>query len=579
MTHNKSQKRPVYRAAFIGGLFMCWLVLVGARAGYLQIYRGAWLSQQAAGQYERELTLRAKRGTIYDARHQAMAVSIETTSVAASPAMIEDVDKAAAALATALNQKRTELRSKLSGGRSFVWLKRQATPKETAAVKKLNLKGVHYLTEHSRFYPNTHLAAQVLGFTGIDGHGLEGVEFFYDQDLKGGEHTLTVRKDALGRGFDTERWNGPNQAGNNLVLTIDSHIQFMAEQALAEAVTFHKGRSGIAILMNPKTGAILALAHYPYFNPNNYRRYDRAAWRNRAITDSFEPGSTLKIFNVAAALESGASGPDTIYFCENGRFAIGPHVVNDIKPHGWLSLQQIVKYSSNIGAVKVMQKIGPQGLFDQLRDFGFGERTRIDCPGEAAGSLSHYKRWTSVDAGAISFGQGVSVTALQLITAAAALANDGMMMQPYLVQAVTDPNGRPLRTFQPQTVRQVVSADTARTVRRMMRSAIQPGGTGVEADLAGYEVGGKTGTAQKIGTDGKYSKDLFISSFLGIVPTERPVLVGLVIVDEPKAKHYGGYVAAPAFRQIVKEAVSYLNIAPADGLQKLRVSRDGGIKG
>jgi cell division protein FtsI (penicillin-binding protein 3) len=577
MTQNKPQKRPIFRAAFIGGLFMFWLVLVGARAGYLQIYRGAWLSQKAAGQYERELTLQGKRGTIYDARHQALAVSIETTSVAAYPALIEDKDKAAAALAAALNQKKNALRSKLTGGRSFVWLKRQATPKETAAVRKLNLKGIDFLTEHSRFYPNTQLAAQVLGFTGIDGHGLEGLEFYYNQDLKGGDHTLTIRKDALGRGFEAERW--PHQAGNNLVLTIDNHIQFMAEQALAEAVTIHKARSGIAILMNPQTGAILALAHYPHFNPNSYRRFDRAAWRNRAITDSFEPGSTMKIFNVAAALESGTSGLDTIYFCENGRFAIGPHVVNDTKPHGWLSLQQIVKYSSNIGAVKVMQKMGPQGLFDHLRGFGFGDRTRIDCPGEAAGSLAHYKQWTSVDAGAIAFGQGISVTALQLITAAAALANDGLMMQPYLVQAVTDPNGQPLRTFQPQAVRQVVSSDTARAVRRMMRSAIQPGGTGVEADLAGYEVGGKTGTAQKIGADGKYAKERFVSSFLGIVPTERPALVGLVVVDEPKANHYGGYVAAPAFRQIIKEAVSYLNIAPADGLQKLRVSREGGIKG
>ena len=579
MTRKETPKRPVLRTAVIGGFFIFWLVLVGARAGYLQLYRGAWLSQKAAGQYEKELTLQGKRGTIYDARHQAMAVSIETTSLAAYPAMIEDVDKAAAALAGELNQKRNDLRRKLTSKRSFVWLKRQATPKETAAVRKLNLKGVDFLTEHSRFYPNTHLASQVLGFTGVDGHGLEGVEFYYDQDLKGVEHTLTIRKDALGRGFEAERWIGPDQAGNNLVLTIDSHIQFMAEQALAQAVTTYKARSGMAILMNPQTGAILAMAHYPHFNPNNYRRYDRTTWRNRAITDPFEPGSTIKIFSAAAALESGASGPDSIFFCENGRYAVGPHVVNDTKPHGWLSLQQIVKYSSNIGAVKVVQKIGPQALFEQLRGFGFGERTRVDCPGEGTGSLAHYKKWTSVDAGAISFGQGLSATALQLIAAASALANDGMLMQPYLVQAVTDPNGRPLRTFQPKAVRQVVSAETAMSVRRMMRTAVLPGGTGTEADLEGYEVGGKTGTAQKIGADGKYAKDRFVSSFLGIVPAERPVLVGLVIVDEPKAVHYGGVVAAPAFRQIVKEAVSYLNIPPAGGLQKLRVSRDSGTKG
>ncbi len=579
MTQKNPRKRPMVRVALIGGFFILWLVLVGARAGYLQLYRGAWLSQKAAVQYEKELTLQGKRGTIYDARHQAMAVSIETTSLAVYPAMIEDVDRASDALSAALSQKRRDVYRKLKADRSFVWLKRQATPKETAAVRKLNLKGVDFLTEHSRFYPNTHLASQVLGFTGVDGHGLEGVEFFYDQDLKGGEHTLIIHKDALGRGFEAEHWIGPEQAGNNLVLTIDSHIQFMAEEALAQAVATYKARSGMALLMNPQTGAILALAHYPRFNPNNYRRYDRLAWRNRAITDPFEPGSTVKIFSAAAALESGGSDPDTIFFCENGRYTVGRHVVNDTKPHGWLSLQQIVKYSSNIGAVKVVQKIGAQALFEQLRGFGFGERTGIDCPGEGAGSLAHYKQWTTVDAGAISFGQGISATALQLITAAGALANDGILMRPYLVQAVTDPNGRPLRTFQPQAVRQVVSADTARAVRRMMRSAILPGGTGEEADLEGYEVCGKTGTAQKIGPDGKYARDRYVSSFLGIVPTERPALVGLVVVDEPKAIHYGGTVAAPAFRQIVKEAVSYLNIAPAEGLQKLRVSRDSGIKG
>jgi cell division protein FtsI (penicillin-binding protein 3) len=577
--HTQKQKGTAVRLYLIGICFLIWLAVIGARAGYLQLYRGAWLSQQAAVQYEKETTLQGKRGTIYDTRHQAMAVSIETTSLAAYPAMIEDKDRAAGSLALILGQKRGELRDKLKSGKSFVWLKRQATPKESAAVKKLNMKGLDFLTEHSRFYPNTSLAAQVLGFTGLDGHGLEGLEFFYDRELKGGEYTVTMLKDALGRGFDAERWIGPEQAGNNLVLTIDSHVQLMAEQALAEAVNTHKARSGMAVLMDPQTGAVLALAQYPFFNPNNYAQYDRTAYRNRVLTDPFEPGSTMKIFDAAAALESRSGTPETIFFCENGRYPIGPHVVNDTKPHGWLSLTQIVKYSSNIGAVKVMQKIGPEVLYDQLREFGFGQRTLIDCPGESIGNLPNYKQWTSVDAGAIAFGQGLSTTAMQLMAAASALANDGVMMQPYLVQAITAPNGKPLRTFQPKALRQVISADTAREVRRMMRSVVLPGGTGVEADLEGYEVCGKTGTAQKAGPDGKYAKERYVSSFIGIVPTERPALVALVVVDEPKEIHYGGFVAAPAFRQIIKTAVSYLNIPPVDGLQKLRVSRENGVKG
>ena len=575
----KSTKKHAVRAALVGAAFFLWLVLIGARAGYLQIYRGAWLSSKAAVQYEQELTLTGKRGTIYDACNQAMAVSIETTSLAAYPAKLADKRKAAAGLAKALHLSRRDLLKKFSKNRSFVWIKRQATPKETAAVRKLALEGVDFLPEHSRFYPNTTLAAQVLGFTGIDGHGLEGVEFYYDSQLKGGQNKVTVLKDALGRGFESEGWSALQQAGNNLVLTLDGHIQFITEQALAEAVSAHKARSGMAIVMAPQTGAVLAMAHYPLFNPNNFGRYDRSAWRNRAITDPFEPGSTMKVFSAASALESGASKPNTIFYCENGSYLIGRHTINDTKPHGWLSLQQIVKYSSNIGAVKVAQKLGAESLYGHLRAFGFGRSTSIDCPGESVGSLSDFKRWSALDTGSIAFGQGVSVTALQLVTAAAALANDGVMMQPYILQAVTDPNGRLIQSTEPRVVRQVVSAQTARTVRHIMRTVVTDGGTGVQADLEGYTVCGKTGTAQKIDRTGTYSKDRYVASFLGFAPTEHPALVVLVVVDEPDDIKYGGTVAAPAFKQIVKETLSYLNIAPSNGFRKLRVANKGGGSG
>ncbi len=569
------KKKYTIRAGLVCVGFIVWLAVIGARAGYLQLYRGAWLSTKAAGQYEQELTLLGKRGTIYDARNQAMAVSIETTSLAAYPGKLVDKTKAAADLAKALHLSRKVLLKKFSTDRSFVWIKRQATPKETAAVRKLNIKGVDFLPEHSRFYPNTALAAQVLGFTGIDGHGLEGIEFYYDNQLKGDPNTVTVLMDARGRGFEAERWSNLQQAGNNLVLTMDSHIQFITEQALGDAVSRHKARSGMAIVMAPQTGAILAMAHYPLFNPNNFPKYDRSAWRNRAITDPFEPGSTLKIFSAASALESGSSGPNTIFYCENGSYLIGRHTISDSKPYAWLSLQQIIKYSSNIGAVKVVEKLGPASFYGHLSAFGFGQRTDIDAPGESAGSLSNYRRWTAVDTGAISFGQGISVTALQLITAAAALANDGVLMKPFLLQAVTDPNGRPVRTTEPTVVRQVVSAQTARTMRRIMRTVVTEGGTGVQADLEGYTVCGKTGTAQKIDHNGTYAKDRFVSSFLGFAPTEHPALVVLVVVDEPRDVTYGGLVAAPVFKQIVKETLGYLNIAPSDGLKKLRVANEG----
>lgn len=568
------QKYITHRVVFISGLFILWLGVICGRAGYLQLYRGAWLSQQAAGQYEQQHTVQGKRGTIFDALHQVMAVSIETTSVAAYPAMINNKPKAATQLANALNLNKKEVRKRLDKGQSFIWLKRQATPKETAAVKKLDIHGVDFLTEHRRFYPNKTLASQVLGFTGIDGHGLEGMEFYYDQELKGSQTTFTVLKDALGRGFKAEFESVGNQAGNNLVLTIDRQIQFITEQALADSVEQYDAHSGMAIVMDPRTGAILAMAHYPYFNPNNFRRYSREAWRNRALTDPFEPGSTMKIFSAAAALQSGQISPSTIYYCENGSYSVGHHTVNDTKPHSWLSLQQIVKYSSNIGVVKVVEALGPEVLYRQLKDFGFGQRTRIDCPGESSGLLSHYKRWTSVDTGAIAFGQGVSATALQLITAASALANDGMMMQPYLVQAVTDANGRPIRKVEPVQQHQVVSPDVARSIRRIMRTVITPGGTGTEAELDGYAVCGKTGTAQKIGSNGTYARNRYMASFVGFAPTERPVLSVLVVVDEPKKIYYGGLVAAPVFKKIIKETMSYLNIAPHESIKRLRVSRD-----
>ena len=567
------------RAAVIGGFFVLWLTAIGARAGYLQLYRGEWLSSKAVEQVEEKVTLFGKRGTIFDAQHQAMAVSIETPSVAANPGAMENKARDAARIAKALGLKRKDVQQKLTSKRHFVWLKRQASPKEADAVRALALKGVDFVPEHTRFYPNTTLAAQVLGFTGIDGHGLEGLEFYYDRELHGGEQTINILKDALGRGFDADQLAGLQLTGNNLILTLDGHIQYIAEQALAEAVTSSKARSGMAIVMDPRTGALLALAHYPAFNPNTYRKYDRFAWRNRAITDPFEPGSTMKIFSAAAALESGSATAQTIFYCENGTYTIGPHTVHDTSSHGWLSLQQIVKYSSNIGAVKLVEKIGTRTLFDSLRAFGFGERTGIDCPGESAGSVSNYKGWTAVDAGAIAFGQGISVTGLQLITAVAALANDGLMMRPRIVQAVTDPNGRPIRTIEPEALHQVISVGTAHTVRRIMRSVITEGGTGVEADLDGYNVGGKTGTAQKIEPNGRYAHNKYVASFVGFAPTEQPALAALVVVDEPQTNYYGGLVAAPAFKRIVKETLSYLNIAPVDGLQKLRVSRETKVSG
>jgi cell division protein FtsI (penicillin-binding protein 3) len=560
-------------------LFFLWIAAIGVRTGYLQIYKSEWLSKKAADQYEQELILKGKRGTIYDCNHEAMAVSIETTSIAAYPGMIENKSRTASNLARILNRKQATLLKALNSKRSFVWLKRKATPNQVAAVRQLKIKGIDFLPEHSRFYPGTSLAAQLLGFTGIDDNGLEGLELYYEKQLAGSETKVTILKDALGRGFDVDRWSALNQAGNNIILTIDRKVQYFAEKALAETVTAHRARSGMALVMVPRTGALLAMAHYPFFNPNAYNKSDHTIWRNRAIRDSFEPGSTMKIFSAAAALESGKTTASSIFYCEKGNYLVGDHTVHDSKPHEWLSVQQIIKYSSNIGTIKMIEKVGPRTLYDQLRNFGFGENTGIDCPGELSGYLSHYKHWTAVDTGTIAFGQGVSATALRLITSAAAVANDGVLMRPYVVEAITSPEGKVLKKIDPKPIGRAVSAETAQTVRRIMRSVITDGGTGEKAEVDGYSVCGKTGTAQKIGSEGKYAKNLYVASFLGFAPTDRPAIAVLVVVDEPKGTYYGGLVAAPAFRQIVKDTLGYLNVPPEQNWKKLQVSREVKNKG
>ena len=554
------KKHIKLRTILIGFIFSIFLFVIGAKAFYLQVFCSSWLSRKAANQYEKSLVFHGKRGTIYDTNHREMALSIDVTSIVAYPPNIEDPAATSRALNKTLKIDLNSLKQRLTSDRSFVWIKRKVTPKEVKDVKVLDLKGIDFIREHERFYPDKTLAAQVLGFSGIDGHGLEGIEYYYDTYLKGGTCRFTVLKDAFKRGFDAKKNVMPDCSGNNLILTIDHNIQYLAERALEEASVKFNAKSGMAIIMSPKTGAILAVAHYPFFNPNSFEEFDRDLWRNRSITDPFEPGSTMKIFSACAAIEFGGCSPNTIFFCENGNYRIGKNVVHDTHSHGWLSLQNIIKFSSNIGTIKVSERIGPEYLYKTFRGFGFGEKTGIDCPGETSGGLSHYNKWAKIDAGAIAFGQGVAVSALQLITAASAIANDGILMAPYIVQAITDQNGRLIKSSSPRKVRRVVSLETARTVKKIMASVTTEGGTGVNAALEGYSVCGKTGTAQKIDEKGTYSNEKYIASFLGFIPAENPEITVLVVIDEPQGKHFASIVAAPAFKRIAYETVNYMNI-------------------
>ena len=567
------EKYIKFRVFIVGLVFIILFGVIGAKAVHLQVYRSPWLAQKASDQYEKSLKLNGKRGTIYDRNLREMAVSIDVTSIAVRPAKIRQPNTASRALAKALKTDHRRIKKKLKSKSPFVWVKRQASPKETAAVKALGLDGIEFVPERNRFYPNKTLASHALGFTGLDGYGLEGIEFSYDRYLRGSDSNSKVFKDALGKVFNEEPNKNAHSDGHNIVLTIDRAIQYITENALQETVKEYSARSGMAIVMEPKSGAILALAHVPVFNPNAYTDFKKERWRNRAITDPFEPGSTMKIFSAAAALESGNIKASSIFYCENGAYRIGQNVVHDIKKHGWLSLQQIIKYSSNIGAVKVSEKIGPAKLYSIFQKFGFGAKTGIDSPGETTGSLAHYKNWTTVDTGAVAFGYGISASAIQLITAASAIANDGILMKPYFVKAITDQSGKTLKQFQPQAVRQVISKRNARTIRNIMKTVITEGGTGTNAALEGYTVCGKTGTARKLDQNGIYSDSMHIASFVGFTPAENPKLTILVVIDEPQGKYYGGTVAAPVFRRIAHEALNYLNIPPQSGTKRFATSR------
>ena len=568
-----------FRILLVGLLFFIAFAAIAAKAIHLQVFRSQWLSQASSDQYEKSLTISGKRGNIYDRNQREMAVSIDVASIAAYPARIKNIEDTAEKLAEILKLDSRKIRQKLTLDKSFVWIKRKTTARESQMVKELKLSGIDFVPEFNRFYPNRTLAAQALGFTGLDGKGLEGIEFYYNQQLQGAEGKITIFEDALGNGFKSENRQLASNSGHNLILTIDGNIQYITESALIEAVNQYSASSAMAIVMQPRTGAILAIAHFPTLNPNSYRTFDRSLWRNRTITDPFEPGSTMKIFSAAAALESGNIKYNDIFYCENGAYKIGKNVVHDSSKHGWLSLQQIIKFSSNIGAIKISEKVGAKTLYQTFQNFGFGTRSGVDCPSETTGSLSHYSSWSEIDIGAISFGHGIAVSAVQLIAAVSAIANDGILMKPYIVMEITDQNDISVKSFKPQQVRRVISARTAGIVKKILKTVTTKGGTGVNAALDRYSVCGKTGTARKLDEKGKYSDSKHVASFVGFTPADKPEIAVLVIIDEPQGNYYGGIVAAPVFKKIAQQTLNYLNVAPEGDTTKFRVSRNNGANG
>jgi cell division protein FtsI (penicillin-binding protein 3) len=487
--------------------------------------------------------------------------------VYARPGKIHDKKGIAKKLSPILQVGYRFVLDKLTSDRPFVWLMRRISPAQAQKIEDLKLEGIGFIEESKRFYPNKELASHVLGFSGVDPKGLEGLELAYDRYLSGKPGTILVERDALGRNIYTQDIKQVNATkGYNLQLTIDNTVQYFVEKALDDGVTKNKAQAGIAIVMVPRTGEILALAVRPTFNPNNFWDFTPSHWRNRAVTDAYEPGSTFKIFLVSSVLEEGISKPHDIFYCENGAYPLDNRVIHDVHKYGWLSLTRIIKHSSNIGACKIAENLGREKFYSYIRKFGFGSKTGIELPGETSGLLTLPYTWSRVDLGAISFGQGLAISPIQLITAFSAIANDGVMMKPHLVKAIVNDQNEIIKEFQPEEREEIVSQRTARQVTSILKTVVEKGGTGENASIQGFTIAGKTGTAQKVDLRTKqYSQRKATSSFMGFLPADDPQLAMLIIVDEPHGISYGGVVAAPVFKEAAHQILRYLNITPKKG--------------
>jgi len=547
-------------------IFFLLLFSLGGVAGklfFLQIQQRDRLSERATKQYQRLLPIVSRRGTIYDRSGRELAVSLRVASVFAQPAAIENPEGTAKALAPILGQPATHLLSLLTSDKLFVWLERQVEPAQSEAINDLSLKGIGLYPESRRYYPRQELAAHVLGMVGLDDRGLEGLEHQYDDLLGGQPEYITAQQDALGRIIFRHEEEGGRPLIFDLTLTIDEVLQYTAERELQRAVERSQAKTGTAIVMDPWTGEILALANQPTFDPNNYKRGGSFAKRNRAVTDYFEPGSVFKVILAAGALEEGVVRPSDRFHGENGAIEVGGVTIRDHEKHGWLTVQEILAHSSNVGAIKIGQKLGKSLYYHYISGFGFGSLTGLDLPGETPGLIRRPRGWSALSLSVLSLGQEISVTPVQIATAFSAVANGGTLVRPHIVRDLRAQDGSVSRHVEPVMIRRVISQQTAQSLLTILRSAVEEG-TGKEAALEQYSVAGKTGTAQKVDpVTGRYSHQRVVASFVGAVPAESPRLVILVTIDEPETLRWGAAIAAPTFREIARDALQYLQVPPS----------------
>lgn len=526
------------------------------------------LSERAKMQQMKGEEIQVRRGIIFDRHGREMAVNLELESLYCDPVEIASAEKSAYVLSRITGKPSKAILTRLNSQGRFVWLDRKLEPEVARKVRELKLKGLGFVSDAKRFYPKGYLASHILGFVDIDNKGIEGVELKYHSSLSTSGGKVLLSRDASGktlsRGVDME------YRGNNLVLTIDEGLQYMVESELDKAMDKWRASAAAAIMMDPLTGEILALANRPSFNPNSIsgsRNFER---RNRAITDYYEPGSTFKIIVGTAALEERAASLDTPFDCSRG-VEVGRRVIRDVHRNGILTFKEVIQKSSNVGSVMVGLRLGKERIYKYMKAFGFGEKTGIDLPGEVSGLIRPPERWSGVSIGAVSIGQEVAVTPLQVLRAYSAIANGGLLVTPHVVSGVISPDGKPVRTFTGET-RRVLSQKTAETFKDILKTVTEEGGTAKSAAVSGNYVAGKTGTAQMIDpSTRRYSTEKYISSFVGFVPADSPKIAMIVVIYEPKGQIYGGVVAAPVFKQIAEKALSYMEVPREDSRREMLV--------
>lgn len=568
----KTKKWLRFRILMLFAVFAFLFVGLIARAFQLQILSQETLKPLAARQHLKAIQLQPDRGLIMDRNKEKLAISIQMDSVCADPGKIENREAAAATLAPILGVDKKVILKKLTTHKNFCWLARMISPSQAEAIQG-KIEGVYLVKEPKRFYPNQTLAAPILGFVGIDASGLEGIELKYENILKREPEKMLWARDARGNKLflKDNLTKEKVEKDYNILLTIDSRIQYLVETQLREAVESKMALGGIAVVMDPKSGEILAMAQEPGFNPNSFSK-SKNSKKNRVIADVFDPGSTFKPFVAAAALEEGVLKERDRIFCENGAYRVANRTIHEAqrKKHGYLTFREILKYSSNIGSAKIGQKLGKETFYHYIKSFGFGSKTGIDLPGESAGILRPAQKWTTVDAATIAFGQGISVTAIQLISAFSAVANKGVLMKPYLVKGIVDQKGEMIHEFKPTVVRQVISAPTAIKMCSILTDVVSAeDGTGKNARIHNVAVAGKTGTSQKFDFSSKrYSTEKVRTSFIGFFPSYEPRVVIFVMIDEPKRDKWGGVAAAPVFRNIGEQILRCYDSDAAESFQE-----------